>query len=153
MAALLVGTVSLTHRHSHFRQGMLKLGSQQPALPKHDLEDHWLHPSSPSLCHCMDTGPPWRRCSQTCPGVPEPRCMQAAHEPGCWERGLDPMCTSAGELRLCSTCPLSCHEQVLYCIHIRRLVFFSMVLTKSKGRIWKYLGMEIFGEKPVASHC
>lgn len=129
---------------------MLKLGSQQSAMPK---EDHWLHPSSPSLCHCMETVLPWRRCSQTCPGVPEPWCMQPPHELGSWERGLDPVCALPGELRLCGTCPLGCHEQVLCCIHIRRLIFFSMVLIKSKRRIWKYLGIEIFPGKLVPSHC
>lgn len=77
----------------------------------------------------------------------------APHEPGGWEGASPPsICSSPGELGLCSVCPLSCHKQVLRCVHVRRLVFFSMVLTKRKGRIWKCLGTEIFAGKPAPSH-
>ena len=65
----------LTPRYSPSpRRGMQKSGWQQPALPKCDPKDHQLHPSSPPLCRCMETGPPLRRCSQTYPGEPEPGC-------------------------------------------------------------------------------
>lgn len=74
-----------------------------------------------------------------------------AHKPCPWNGELGggsgpPPLTSPGELRLCTAFLILMPQTSPCLVHARRLVFFSMVLTKRKGRIWKCLGMELLQE-------
>lgn len=74
----------------------------------------------------------------------QPKARAIAHKPYPWNGELGggsgpPHLTSPGELRLCRPCLIPMPQASPCSVHARRLVFYSMVLTKRKGRIWRCL--------------